>query len=669
MSDLVEQTFEEVSVTSTQQKIITYPVENDKTLQIVSGPGAGKTTTLCYRIAYLLEHLNYKPEEILILSMTNKAVDNMKQSLLNLLKNQELVDNLGIYTFNSFCHNFLNECDKDFLSSDIIEDAGWRTIIQLLESKKRITKFKLQKLLRELSKLNETQLDDYLQLLSKLHNISEDDIIKIMKILKSMKILTHSDILNRAKKLLSEDNDIELTHKITIVDEFQDMYQDLYDVIKLVSKGTHLTIAGDLNQSIYGFLGSDPVKINNQLNELNLIEKIEMFESFRSSPEIIKCSNSLIYDEEECLKRNNLDNFAIKFGPKPIYNVFENNIQQFEFISTEINRLISESEGLIQLKDIAILTRTNKQIDKLSSHFESIGIQSHKLSSTPSWLSNDLFHFVDYLKIVFNPFNANFPILCTLDLLPKIGPKTIRKLYSLSMEENKPIYDYLSTFNNKSFLNYYNRLESYRGLDFNDPNAIFQCATDLGQSLGLTARISKNSISKELILKQLYDFKENLNLMNQLRPENMTLLEFFLENYSNLLPTSLTENSVSLSTIHSAKGLEFPIVFLPEFKPHGLRPMWDPYSSFYLTEEDKRLEYVGMTRAKNLLYMQMNSIDIDPREERVFDKSLISNSPPELNTNLLNLIKQKKKNFNGHNLPYSLAKSFYRTFHTFNKFK
>jgi superfamily I DNA/RNA helicase len=260
-------------------------------------------------------------------------------------------------------------------------------------------------------------------------------------------------------------------------------------------------------------------------------------------------------------------------------------------------------------------------------------------------------------------------------LLPNIGLVTIKNLYAETVSKGVPLFDILSDSNNKTIIKYVQTINEVRdNMDFDDPESIFQSLLQLGHKLGLSDNISKtikDDSDKNSVMQQLVDLSENFKLLDHLRPRQYSLAEFFLENYSSVLPISSVNESVKLSTVHSAKGLEFPVVFLPDFKPHGNRPMWDPYASFTLTEEDKRVLYVGMTRAKTLLYMQMDSVDIDPRKNTrmVFSPDLVNYHPPTLDKTLLDTFRNNRvKQFEGHGLPFGLARNFYRSFHSMSRF-
>lgn len=592
----------EIEVTPSQHQVIVHPIDTSSTLQVIAGPGSGKTTTLVYKIAYMIGTLGLHPSEILVLSMTNKAVDAL-QSQLSALFGEEF--SMDVITFHGFCHRCVIENDESQGKGiQIIEEAGWRTLVQLLRSK--MSKYQLANAVESIKKDGWNQKEA--EKLCRRSKASVEDLKDVMDTLESTKVLIHSDIMRAAKAFIKSGR-VSLSYKVVIVDEFQDLYPDIYELVELVAKDAHLIVAGDPYQSIYKFLGSNQ-DVNTSVAKFKPIDKLYLQECFRSTPEIINASDKITMRENPSLALKEIS------GYKPVARMFSDITNQYEWIVKEIIRLMEESDGIIEPKDIAILARTNMELNDFKQVLNFYGVLDFKLSSSPPWLSNGLTHLIDYLRIMFAPETANFSVLCTMSLMDKIGPVAVKKHHKGSLKADLSMWDYLAQLYEKKTLTphlvpYVERIQEVKGkIDFDDPNSMFEHLLYIGNELGLRKLVSKQIKShadKDQITNQLLDFFENLKLAKSYKPDDITLAEHFLKKYQEVLPISKTKKCVNLSTIHSAKGLEFPIVFV----------LGSPSGDEYKVEA-RNLNYVAMTRAKSLLYI--NTMKVDGFSTRQFDK-------------------------------------------------
>ncbi|CCH42730.1 ATP-dependent DNA helicase pcrA [Wickerhamomyces ciferrii] len=623
----------EIQVTKSQLDVITSPIDPGTTLQVIAGPGSGKTTTLVYKIAYMIGTLKIQPSEILVLSMTNKAVETLKQQVDAIL-GTGVGDKVDITTFHGFSHRLVLENNESKgLGTDIqiIEESGWRTLVAMVDGK--ITKPILTRLLEKI-KLKGIE-DNDVKMLIKRYKIKVDSLKEVLDTLESSNVLVHSDILRGAKQLI-KDGIVQLNYKTVIVDEFQDVYPELYQLIELVGKSPHLVTAGDPDQSIYSFLGSN-LDVHKSLQKLKPINKLYLQETFRSTPEIIHASDTLLGKEVPSIALKEMG------GIKPMARLFDDENEQFEWIASEIFRLINDSEGIIEPNDITILGRTNNELNKIQKTLNLHGIMDMKLTSNPPWLTNNLFHLVDYLRVLAAPEESKFPIMCTLNLLPGVGKVAIRNCVQGAIEEDVTLWEYLKKTNrdgtlNKKIMPYVQEIEKARfEIDFDNPESIFKTVIQLAHDLGLLKLISKSvttKADKEQIINQLQEFYENLKISNNNKATDISLTQHFLKNYLHVLPISKNIKSVKLSTVHSAKGLEFPIVFL----------LGSPLADFFRAE-DKKLTYVAMTRAQSLLYV--NRLKTDPMSEHnfkaKFKEDVFSRTRPDIKGSF---IKGYAKEFN-----------------------
>ncbi|ODV76058.1 ATP-dependent 3'-5' DNA helicase [Cyberlindnera jadinii NRRL Y-1542] len=576
----------EIAVTPTQAKIIRHPIEKKKTLNIISGPGAGKTTTLVNKVAYMIGEEIVKPEKVLVLSMTNRAVDGFLSRLQDQL-DEETAALTDIETFHGLAHRELMKYDPSYGFSELIEDPGWR-VLGMMSGVKR--KFELQRIV-ELLKTRGLTADERDEIASE-HRLSRETIDELFKILETSQAVTYNEFLRDYKRLL-RDGKIKTDYDVVIVDEFQDVYPELWELVELLARNSHLIVAGDPYQSIYGFLGDNGI-VQSQLEHFHEMDRVEMYDCFRSPPEVIKSSEYII-ETDRGVK-------SYLKGEKPILMKMRDSTEQFEYVIDEIMRLVTESNDAVKLGDIAVLTRTNRELEELIKMLNKYGLDTLKLSSSPSWCDGNLFYLVDYMRILNNPQRSHFAVICTLLLLPEIGPVTVRNIEARARRNKMSLYDYLVEHRDKlkpQLQAYIDVMEDMRlSLDPNSTSDIMDKLLIIADELGLRKFLSRSILfddDKNHVTTQVLDFNESLKMFAHLKPDNQTVLEYFLQSYMDRLPISTVKDAVKVSTIHSSKGLEFPVVFMIGSKP-ALLPRE------HLSPEDRRVYYVGMTRAKHLLY-------------------------------------------------------------------
>ncbi|KAH3673557.1 hypothetical protein WICMUC_003664 [Wickerhamomyces mucosus] len=593
--------YKDVLVTKEQHEIILKDITPSNALYIKSGPGTGKTLTLVLKIAYMINELEVDPSEILVLSMTNKAVDNLKDNLDGLIADDKK-EQLNINTFHAFCHDLVTAFYGDEV--DILQDEGLRILVQLFDNKKVNDKYKVAKFIR----MFKDNVDH--ELIRAEFDLTQEEINSMINIFSDMKLSTYSDLLKRGKTIIqSLVKEEKLNFRVVVVDEFQDMYNDLFQIIKAaLGPNSHLIFAGDTNQSIYKFLDT---KVPSKIEDLGkTFDVLEMSESFRSTDEILSASKYLLGKE--------INVFSNHYGLKPTINNFNSDLDQYEFIIKEIKKLQSYN---VPLHDIAVLSRTNYELTKIARLLKMYRLDFIKLSSSPNWLQNDNFiYLIDYLKILLNPYQANFSILCTLKLMPMVGPKTLRQVYEESVQRNIDIWGYLSRSKDPKLKIYYNLMQQTRkSIDFEDPKDVLQKLLKISNELGLVKKFGRiDSFQKSNITEQYIEFYSSLKTFyeNPSRvSETSSMIESFLKNFMSLSQQEYS-SKIKLSTIHQSKGLEFPIVFMTDFNLE------------LDDEQEKNLRYVGMTRPKTLLYLNSigNNVDLD-KDEELKKRFTIAGSP------------------------------------------
>ncbi|VEU22555.1 DEKNAAC103635 [Brettanomyces naardenensis] len=610
----------EIKCTPPQKQVIVSEFSQPNTLlNVIAGPGSGKTRTLCSRIAYMMseEGGSLKSDEILVLSLTNRAVDDFKHKLQAII-GEQAAQEAQVMTFHSFAASVIREQYEDW---QLLEDEELKRLCELVPkaaNKKQSTNLStMREIIRKARYVTPEELVNYeTGDIRKRYGFDKGTFLKIRSLVGSHNMFTYEDILFECNRILSSGElpEFVTNYKVIIVDEFQDVYPLLAEMIMSLSKGKHLTISGDPNQSIYGFMGATPEKnwkriAANYDNESKKL--VTLSQAFRSTPELLELSSKILGQQQinirECVKSSaNLP---------PIRMSFDSLEDELKFVFDEIQRLETVSDGKIRYSDISVLSYTNQEVDTAYRYFKekSKGIEGmgiNRLNSTPRWLRTQLSILLQYLKILIDP-RQNFPLLSSLNLLHRVGLATVNSIYMKAMSEKMYVWDFLQnpelmkearlpTFIS-TFVSYVEEARTSK-LDPNDPNSILKILLEMGEKFGLKRKL----ITSKLTEQQLDEYSSCLRSIHKslkqnvsLKPPDETLLKFYLNNYNShvlLNPKSnftklYNESEVNFSTIHTAKGLEFPIVFI-------LSP-----NNFNLSDyKRRRVVYVGLTRASALLY-------------------------------------------------------------------
>jgi ATP-dependent DNA helicase HMI1 len=672
-------------VTDAQNKVINFAADEDSVLVVNAGPGSGKTSTLVRRIAKLAAQ--YDPSEILVLSMANRSVNSIRDNLQNLFKTDGN-SHPDVFTFHSFCSLLLDENSTFLANRVLVDDFSWRSFSKIFLSRPAmdykaaaITPSKLEQILQAVK--SGTSIEEQ----AKKHNVSPEYIGLVLDYLKANKMIRYNDLIVNAMEMLSLTRDIaRLTnYKIVVVDEFQDMYPQLLSLVKAVvaypTAGRlglakkHLTVAGDPNQTIYEFLGSDPNLLHDIGTYLNMsVTELSLGESFRCTPEILQVASKVGLSSAGLLTSNSTRSLKPP-GIKPVLLMHKSSREEHDFIASEITRLICVLGGLLVPSDFAILTRANRELDEIShSILQNYGYSCNRFSLSASWIKSRVHLLLDLLFLLNGGMGLNFALLCLLPRLDRRAgnSRRISRLFHMSNSWNSEaaggrLEDYLrqelGNLDGKP-RGKYSILNVYKGPE----NRPFLEATKKLLHWTDKTREVAAELTPLLILKSLLTVTSELDLLDYLnKPESSPrksgadadsraqaelennldgfykslcachksfmddmdtstlFLEYFLRNYNDE-PPILDRNMINISTVHTAKGLEFPVVFIAGVK--------DTYASFWSSlmnnegrhdEEKARLFYVACTRARSLLYMSALK-PVGPEIRHYFRTNLPSSS-------------------------------------------
>ncbi|MGB9769767.1 MULTISPECIES: ATP-dependent helicase [Caldisericum] len=579
-------------------------------LLVYAGAGSGKTKVITYKIAYLIDSIYIRPSQILAVTFTNKAAKEMKERTEHIIG--EEIKDLFIGTFHSICakilrkeakflgykENFtiLDEDDSVNLIKDIMKDLNFDPkYINPNEIKDYISKAKMN--LIDASKFSSR--DYFEEVVSKVYK-------KYEKTLRVNNALDFDDLIMLTIKLFQENEQIlhyyQAKFRHILVDEYQDVNRMQYEFIKILTEKTRrFTLVGDDDQSIYSFRGASSEFIDKIYEDFPDLKVVKLEKNYRSPQEILNIANKLIKHnkrrtEKELFSDISLEN-AISF-----YEALDE-LDEARFVVNKIKTLKEEKD--YRNKDFAVLYRTNFQSRAFEEYLIQEGIPYQVIGGQKFYGRAEIKDIIAYLTIVNNP-NDNISFKRIVNIPPrKIGEKTIEELEKISGENEKSLFesieDYLKIKESKPLKEFYELIKELQELSLTLP----------------LPRFVEEVVSKTKYIKYLQEkFKEESDerIGNVKEFENM-VINFTRETEDANLSTLLTQISlitsideskeddrVSLMTLHAAKGLEFPVVFLVGLE-EGLLPHFRSLETTKDIEEERRLCYVGITRAKEQLFL------------------------------------------------------------------
>lgn len=555
-----------------QKQAVTY---KNGHLLVLAGAGSGKTRVLTHRVAYVLAEKGVNPENILLLTFTNKAADEMKERVAKLVGATPTFSG----TFHSFCVKVLridgNKIDipKNFLIYD--EQDTKEAIKEILGNLNLSTdSYKPNGIVSAISEAK-SQMITPLQFGEIAQGEWQEQIFKIYlayeKFLKKAGALDFDDLLLKSVYLFKEKPDIlsrwqrKLTH--IFVDEWQDTNKVQYELTKLiVGTRKNLTVVGDAAQSIYGWRGADHRNITYLMRDFPNIKVINLERNYRSTQNILSAANSVI--------SKNTTHPVLKLWTKKgkgekikIYRA-KSGLDEASFIVGEIGLLINKG---FDLRDVAVLYRTNAQSRVFEEALLHAGIPYTLIRGVRFYDRKEIKDVLAYLRLLVNPKDK-----VSENRALKLGKRRFEKF--------------------KEFAKNVGKLEKYSTLDLLD--SVIQ-KTDY---LSKYKRETEENLMRLENIKELRSVATEFPKINEFL-ENVALLEAE-QDEKGVVKTlgSETRGKISLMTLHAAKGLEFPVIFIVGMEeglfPHS-KSLWDTNE----LEEERRLAYVGMTRPKKLLYL------------------------------------------------------------------
>lgn len=607
---------------------------------VLAGAGSGKTKVLTQRIINLIDS-GVSPYNILAITFTNKAAKEMKNRVENELGG--VTDSIFIGTFHSFGLRILREnyIDIGYTSNiTILDTDDAKAIVKriLKENGYDPAKYEIRTIINKISSAKNDGIspDEYTKLF-----LNDLDIViglvykEYTKLLKDNNSVDFDDLLLKPVELLKKNKIIlekyQERFKFILVDEYQDTNSIQYELCKLLaSKYKNIFVVGDANQSIYSFRNADYRNILNFEKDYKNTKVILLEENYRSTNNILKAANSVIKNNSEGKKLNLWS--SKRDGELIDYIRCEDEIKEANFVINKIKDLVSNG---YKYSDIAVLYRTNAQSRVVEDAFVRNNIPHNIIGSYYFYNRKEIKDLIAYLKLIYNPCDS--VSLERIINVPKrgIGAKSIENLRKKATENNVSMFDAIDSGKELEFKKMILKLQEF-SLNANLSDLIEEILSTTG--LRMEYEINK-SLENEAKVENLNEFKTVALMFEE---SGIYDLQTFLENIVLVSDRGQYNNDgdeVSIMTLHSAKGLEFNVVFLLGME-EGLFPHNRSFDSLSNLEEERRLCYVGITRAKEKLYL------LSARQRTIFGKTsgtIESRFIREINGDLINKISSVKE--------------------------
>lgn len=582
-----------------QQKDAVFYTEGP--LLVLAGAGSGKTRVITYRFAYLTAALKVPPTSILAMTFTNKAADEMKERVEGLT--QCSVKGLWIGTFHSLSSRILRReignfgFHRDFCIYD--EDDSCRLIRSILKE------FKMHEAIyksisSKISSLKASLIEPK-ELLANENSYGFDEkfarvYVRYQDELKKNNALDFDDLIMYTVKLFEEfPNTLERYQKEFLhimIDEFQDTNAAQYRLSKLLASGHKKVCAvGDDDQSIYGFRGADAGNIRAFKKDFSGAKVIRLEQNYRSTQNILDAASSIITRNPTRMPKKLWTERGQ--GEKIFYCIANNEREEARYIARLIKELYLK--GKYSYGDFAVFYRVNQQSRALEDAMRENALSYHVVGAISFYQRKEIKDIISYLKVITNP-DDSLSLKRIINCPPRgIGNTTVIRIENEARKKNKNLYKtmkyiknsngYSQTLKGKisSFVSTIEELIAHKNID-------------LSELLWLI-------LEKTGYLKWVGEERTD-NLMELVNSSEGKDLKNFIDNVSlfSRLDESHKKDSVSFMTLHSAKGLEFPVVFIAGVED-GLVPHFHTFKKDEELQEERRLFYVGITRAQNMLFL------------------------------------------------------------------
>ena len=584
---------------------------------VIAGAGSGKTKVLTHKIAYLLSEKNVKPWNILSITFTNKAANEMKQRVEKLVG--EASQEMWLGTFHSICVRILRRFidrigfDTTFL---IFDSTDQRTLVK--ECIKSIglddKLFTDRSVLSEISNGKNDMLEPKAYQVKYNGDFRKEKIGEVYELyqkkLKENNALDFDDIINYTIKILTENPDVLEYYtekfKYVLVDEYQDTNKAQFMLVSiLASKYGNITVVGDNDQGIYSFRGADITNILNFEKDFPGSKIVKLEQNYRCTGNILKAANAVI--------KNNENKYDKKLwteneeGKLPCIYKAEDEYDEASYIAEQIEHL--KREEYYKYSDFAVLYRMNSQSRAIEDILRRENIPYKIVGGLKFYERKEIKDIIAYLRLIFNT-SDNLSLKRIINE-PKrgIGKTSLDNIQDISDKTGKSMYEIIKYAEQYELnrvkansIQFVEVIEELRKQVNQIPISELIKLT-LNKTGYVKALENENTIEAESRIQNLEEFLTVAIEFEEQMAEN-TLAEFLesISLTSDIDNMEESEDTVTLMTLHSAKGLEFPVVFLVGME-EGIFPGYKSIGEIKELEEERRLFYVGITRAMQYLYL------------------------------------------------------------------
>ncbi|WP_020004517.1 ATP-dependent helicase [Brachyspira innocens] len=586
-------------------------------LLLLSGAGSGKTLVITRKIAYLINELETPPENIMAVTFTNKAAYEMKERVSALVPDIK-PSRLFIRTFHSACLRILKE-NAHFLgykSNFLILDEGDKlSVIKRIMKEEKVPKSITPKMINKFISAVKNNMDDGITFD---RDIFENVYKKYTEHELNENVMDFDDLILNTIKLFEEEKKVlnfyRNRFKYVLVDEFQDTNPQQYKLIKLLTQNADndLTVVGDDDQSIYAFRGADVLNILDFEKDYPNTKIVRLEENYRCPKDVVEAALSVIKNNKSRHEKN-------VFSNKPNEFKIENWIcySDLEEARSVVNEIESLFDNGFEAKDIVILFRTNSQSRAYEKELQLHSINYKIVGGVGFFERIEIKDSISFLRLMMG-FGDNFSVRRTINVPPRgIGEKSFNSIETFANTRKISLYeaiDYadeisLSKKVSSSIKAYKSIIEEY-GIKIKEDIAnedgihieeiFFNFLKDIDYFSIFKSEGNERVITAEENIKELfrgfYDYKNT--------EPNASLITFLEENtlYRDLNTENENEDYITLMTVHNAKGLEFDAVFITGLE-QGVFPHYFSLEEEGGIDEERRLLYVAITRAKRKLYL------------------------------------------------------------------
>ncbi len=588
---------------------------------ILAGAGSGKTGALTVRIANLIKN-NIKPYNILAITFTNKAAKEMKERVNGLI-GEEAKDIL-ISTFHSTCVRILRSdiekigygknftiydtSDQEKVLKDIFKQMNISTADKTISVKgvKNIIGRLKDELISPEEYYKTTGNDVLKQQVAEIYR-------RYQEALKKNNALDFDDLIYKTVLLFRNEKDVlekyRERYRYILIDEYQDTNTAQYEFVKLLaSKYNNLCVVGDDDQSIYGFRGANIQNILDFEKDFENCTVIKLEQNYRSTKTILDVANAVISNNN---KRKSKTLWTENDSGSSVHSLgFENEFLEAKFVSEKISELTKENQR--KYSDFAVLYRTNAQSRTFEDQFIKVGIPYRLLGGIRFYERKEIRDIIAYLRTILNP--DDYISLNRIINVPKrgIGDTSINKVLEYADENGISFFDALKDVESikelkaraKKFTSFYETISNF--IAMKDVLSIKDLICDILNKTGYLNELKEEgTLEAEGRIENLDEFISKAEQYQIENPE--ATLETFMEEISLVSDVDNydeNQDAVVLMTLHSSKGLEFPVVFMVGME-EGVFPSYRSIDSGSEKEieEERRLCYVGITRAREELYL------------------------------------------------------------------